>query len=150
MALTETWLQKVIDEKVDGVELVMVEQVGGGRQRVVRLYVDHAEGVTHELCSTVSELVGKALEEADAVRGPYTLEVSSPGLERPLAKREHFEAQVGKQIYVKTRVAVEGGKVWRGRLVEVSPETVTIEQDGRQVRLRLVDISKAHLIYEFE
>ena len=81
---------------------------------------------------------------------PYTLEVSSPGLERPLRKREHFEAQVGKKVYVKTRVPVDGTKVWQGRLVEVTPEAVLVEDGAKQARIPLSDISSAHLIYDFE
>jgi ribosome maturation factor RimP len=150
MAVTETWLQQVIDQGVEGVELVLLEKEGNRRQMTLRLYVDHPGGVTHELCGRVSEVVGTALEEVDAIGGAYTLEVSSPGLERPLRKREHFEAQVGKRIYVKSRVPVDGSKVWQGRLVEVTPETVVVEDAGRQRRIRLSDIASAHLIYDFE
>jgi ribosome maturation factor RimP len=150
MRPTEAWLQEVIDQEVAGVELVVLEQAGGAKQRTVRLYVDHPDGVTHELCGRVSDAVGKALDESDAFGGPYTLEVSSPGLERPLRKRSHFEAQVGKKAYVKTRVPVEGSKVWQGKLVEVAADEVVIEDAGRQVRIPLEQISSAHLIYEFK
>jgi ribosome maturation factor RimP len=149
MALSEAWLQQIIDREVEGVELVLLEQVGGKEQKVVRLFIDRAEGVTHELCGQVSEAVSVALEENEQFGGPYTLEVSSPGLERPLRKKEHFEAQIGKLVYVKTRVAVEGTKVWRGRLVEVTPDAVLVEDEARQVKIQLSDISSAHLIYEF-
>ena len=62
--------------------------------------------------------------------GSYTLEVSSPGLERPLTKRSHFEAQVGKKVYVKTRLPVEGSKVWQGVLREVRDEEIVVEDGG--------------------
>jgi ribosome maturation factor RimP len=150
MALSETWLQQVIDQEVEGVELVMLEQGGGQRQRVVRLYIDHAGGVTHEMCGRVSEAVGRVMDEAKAIGGPYTLEVSSPGLERPLRKREHFESQVGKKVYIRTRVPVEGAKVWQGRLVEVTPDAVLVEDGAKRVMVQLSDISSAHLIFEFE
>jgi ribosome maturation factor RimP len=150
MALSETWLQQVIDQEVEGVELVMLEQGGGQRQRVVRLFIDHAGGVTHELCGRVSEAVGRVMDEAETIGGPYTIEVSSPGLERPLRKREHFESQVGKKVYVKTRVPVEGTKVWQGRLVEVTPDAVLVEDGAKRVMVQLSDISSAHLIFEFE
>jgi ribosome maturation factor RimP len=150
MALTEAWLQQVIGREVEGVELVMLEQVGGKQQKVVRLYIDHAGGVTHDLCGRVSEAVGKALDEEQTFRGPYTLEVSSPGLERPLRKREHFESQVGKKAYVKTRVPIEGAKVWQGRLAEVTPDAVLLEDGARRVSIPLSDIVGAHLIFEFE
>lgn len=150
MRPTETWLQEVIDRDVAGVELVVLEQAGGAKQRTVRLYIDHPDGVTHDLCGRVSEAVGKALDESDAIGGPYTLEVSSPGLERPLRKRSHFEAQLGNRAYVKTRVPVEGSKVWQGMLVEVSADEVVVEEAGRQVKIPLHEISNAHLIYEFK
>ncbi len=150
MAVTEAWLQQVIDREVEGVELVMMEQAGGQKQRVIRLYIDHADGVTHELCGLVSGVVGKAMDDEGTIRGAYTLEVSSPGLERPLRKREHFEAQIGKKIRVKARVVVEGAKVWQGRLVEVTADAVLVEDDGKQVRIKLSDINSAHSIYEFD
>jgi ribosome maturation factor RimP len=129
---------------------VMLEQAGGSRQTTLRLYIDHAEGVTHDLCGKVSEAVGRALDEIDAIGGPYTLEVSSPGLERPLRKRSHFEAQVGKKVYVKTRVPVEGSKVWQGILAEVGAEDIVVRESGREVRIPLSEIGGAHLIYEFK
>ena len=150
MGLDEAWLQEVIDREVEGVEVVMLEQVGGRRQKVVRLYIDHADGVNHELCGRVSEAVGRVLDEREAFGDSYTLEVSSPGLERPLRRLEHFEAQVGKKVYVKTRVPVDGAKVWQGRLIEVTQDAVHIEDGARQTRIQLGDITSAHLIYEFE
>ena len=150
MVLTETWLQQMIDQEVEGVELVFLEQVGGRQQKTVRLFIDHPGGVTHDLCSRVSEVVGRALDEVDAIGGSYTLEVSSPGLERPLRRPEHFEAQVGKRVYVKTRVAVEGSKVWQGRLVEAGAEAIVVEDAGRRVRIQQGEIGNAHLTCEFK
>ena len=149
MVLTETWLQQIIRRELDDVELVLLEQLGGKQHKMVRLYIDHRDGVTHDLCSRVSEVVGRALDDVDAIGGPYTLEVSSPGLERPLRKREHYEAQVGKKVHVKTRVPVEGRKVWQGRLAEVGVEEIVIEGEGRRVHIDLSDVTSAHLIYEF-
>lgn len=150
MRPTEAWFQQIIDQEVGGVELVVFEQVGGPKQRTVRLYVDHPDGVTHDLCSRVSEAVGRALDEVDAFGGPYTLEVSSPGLERPLRKREHFEAQLGKKVYVKARVPIEGSRVWQGTLVEVGADGIGIDESGRRVSIRWGEIGNAHLIYEFK
>ena len=147
--LTESWVQQVIDREIEGVELVILEEVGNRRKMILRLYIDHADGVTHDLCARVSSAVGRALDEVDAFEGAYTLEVSSPGLERPLRKRSHFEAQLGKRIYVKTGVPVEGAKVWRGVLLEVGTEEIVLEDAGREVTIPLEVIASAHLIYEF-
>ena len=150
MALSEAWIQDVIDREVEGVELVLLEEVGNRRQKIVRLYVDHAGGVTHELCSRVSGAVGQALDETDVFEGAYTLEVSSPGLERPLRKRRHFEAQVGKKVYVKTRVPVEGSKVWQGILLEVGETDIVVKDATREARIPFGEIVNAHLVFEFK
>ncbi len=149
MALTEEWFQQVIDRAVDGVELVLLEEAGGRRYKILRLYIDHPGGVSHDACAKVSAAVGKALDEVDAFEGSYTLEVSSPGIERPLRKRSHFEAQVGKKVYVKTRQPVEGSKIWQGILLEVVDDTVVVHEAGREARIPLEEITSAHLMYEF-
>jgi ribosome maturation factor RimP len=150
MIPTEEWFQKIIDHDIPGVELVQVELAGGQKQRVVRLYIDHLEGVSHDLCGRVSDTVGRALDDIDAIGGPYTLEVSSPGLERPLRKLGHFQAQLGKNVCVKTRVPIEGTKVWRGTLVEATVDGVLVDDAGKMARIPLDQISSAHLVYEFK
>jgi len=147
--LTEAWIQQVIDSEIEDVELVTLEEAGSRRQRIVRLYIDRSDGVTHDLCARVSGAVGRALDKADAFEGAYTLEVSSPGIERPLRKRSHFEAQLGKKVYVKTRVPIEGSKIWQGVLLEVGPDEIVVQEAGREARIPLGEIGSAHLIYEF-
>ncbi len=147
--LSEAWVQDVIGQEVAGVELVILEEVGSRRQKIVRLFIDHPGGVTHELCSRVSAAVGQALDEADVFEGSYTLEVSSPGLERPLRKRSHFEAQVGKKVYVKTRAPIDGAKVWQGTLLEVGETDILVKDAGREARIPLAEVSSAPLLFEF-
>jgi len=147
--LTEAWFQKIIDREVGGVELVILEEAGSRRLRILRLYIDHRDGVTHDLCARVSGAVGRALDETDVIDGAYALEVSSPGIERPLRRRGHFEAQLGQKVYVKTRVPVEGRKVWQGTLLEVGADEIVVQEAGREARIPLAEISGAHLIYEF-
>ena len=149
MELSEAWFQEVIDQQVEGVELVLLEVGGSRRQRILRLYIDHPVGVTHELCARVSSVVEGVLDETGAIEGAYMLEVSSPGIERPLRKRAHFEAQLGKTVYVKTKVPVEGSKVWQGTLVDVGDDEIVVEEDGRVARIPLGDVGSAHLKYEF-
>ena len=150
MELTEAWFQRIIDEEVDGVELVLLEESGSRRRRIVRLYIDHPAGVTHELCARISGAVGRALDEADAFDGAYSLEVSSPGIERPLRKRAHFEAHTGKKVYVKTTVPVDGSKVWEGMLLEVGKDEIVLRGAGGDVRISLGEIGSARLIYDFK
>jgi ribosome maturation factor RimP len=147
--LTEAWVQQVIDREIEDVELVILDEAGSRRQKIVRLYIDHPAGVTHDLCARVSGVVGRALDEADAFEGAYSLEVSSPGIERPLRKRSHFEAQLGKRVYVKTRVPVEGSKIWQGTLLEVGTDEIVVQEAGREARIPLGEVANAHLIYEF-
>ncbi len=149
VALSEAWVQQVVDREVENVELVLLEELGNRRLKIVRLYVDHPGGVTHELCGRVSAVVGDAIDEAGLFEDGYTLEVSSPGLDRPLRKRSHFEAQVGKKVYVRAKTPVEGAKVWQGILQEVCAEEIVVRDAGREVKIPLAQISNAHLIYEF-
>ncbi len=83
------------------------------------------------------------------IEGAYSLEVSSPGIERPLRKRSHFEAQIGNKVYVKTLQPVEGSKVWQGILLEAGENAVVVEEAGREARIPLEEIASAHLMYEF-
>jgi ribosome maturation factor RimP len=116
----------------------------------VRLYVDHPGGVSHELLAAVSGAVGKALDEAGVPQGPYTLEVSSPGIERPLTKPAHFVAQMGKKVYVKTKEPVEGQRVWQGVLQETDESGFTVSEAGRMARVEFANVAKAHLVFDFD
>lgn len=149
MALTEEWFQQIIDREVEDVELVLLEEAGNRRNKILRLYIDRLGGVNHDLCAKVSAAVGSGLDEMDAFEGAYTLEVSSPGIERPLRKRGHFEAQIGKKVYIKTQEPVEGSKVWQGILLAVVDDAVVVEEAGREARIPLGEIASAHLMYEF-
>lgn len=149
MKLTEPWVQDVIGSQIDGVELVALEEAGSRRMRVLRLYVDHPDGVTHELCARVSAIVGEALDRAEWTESPYTLEVSSPGLDRPLRKPDHYRAQVGKKVYVKTIAPVAGRKVWRGLLLEVLDNAITVCEGQEEATIAFDQITQAHVIYEF-
>ena len=150
MKLNEEWLQSVILHQIEGVELVDLEEAGNRAHRIVRLYIDHPGGVTHDLCSRVSEVVGAALDETDYAEGPYSLEVSSPGIERVLKKQAHFEAQVGQKVYVKTFAPVEGQKVWQGILREVRGDSVIVDDGAHEAEIGLGNVAKAHLVFEFK
>ncbi len=149
MALTEEWFQQVIDREVEDVELVLLEEAGNRRNKILRLYIDRPGGVNHDFCAKVSAAVGRALDEVDAFEGAYTLEVSSPGIERPLRKRSHFEAQIGKKVYLKTSQPIDGSKVWQGILLAVVDDALVVEEAGREARIPLDEIASAHLVYEF-
>jgi ribosome maturation factor RimP len=150
MKVDEAWVQAVLDGEFGDVELVALEEAGNRRSRVVRLFVDHPEGVTHELCARVSGVVALALDAEGFSDGAYALEVSSPGVDRPLTKPAHFAAQVGKRVNVRTRRPVAERTAWDGRLRRVEDEGIVIVGKGdREVAIAFSDITKAHVVYEF-
>lgn len=148
--LTEEWVQQILDGRFGDVELVTLEEAGSRRHRVVRLYVDHPAGVGHDLLAAVSTAVGSAFDDAGVPEGPYTLEVSSPGIERPLTKPAHFVAQKGNKVYVKTKEPVDGQKVWQGVLEQTDESGFTVSDAGRKARIVYDNVSKAHLVFDFD
>lgn len=134
-----------------GLELVHVEVAGGARSPVVRVYIDKPGGVTHEDCSEVSQHVGAVLDVEDFIHSAYTLEVSSPGLERGLYKREDYERFAGSLAKMKTRQPVNGQRNFSGRIVGVEGDEVVFEDktNGR-VLVPLESIVKANLEVDVE
>lgn len=132
-----------------GVELVDVEVAGSGRSRMVRLYVDREGGVDLETIAEVSREVSPALDADDPFSGSYTLEVSSPGLERPLRTPEHFRRVVGETVSLKTHAEVDGARRHQGELVEVDGDGVTLDVDGARRHLRFDEIAKARTVFEW-
>jgi ribosome maturation factor RimP len=134
-----------------GLELVHAELAGGARTPVVRVFIDKPGGVTHEDCSRVSEHVGTVLDVEDFIHSTYTLEVSSPGLERGLYRREDYERFAGRAARVKTRGAVNGQRNFRGRILAVEGDAVLFDDktNGR-VSIPLAEIVKANLEIDVE
>ena len=134
-----------------GLELVHVEFAGGARAPVVRVFIDKPGGVTHEDCSEVSQHLGTVLDVEDFVPGAYTLEVSSPGLERGLYRRGDYERFAGRPARLKTRGAINGQRNFRGRIVGVEGEEVLFDDrtTGR-ARVPLSEIAKANLEIDIE
>jgi ribosome maturation factor RimP len=134
-----------------GLELVHVELAGGARSPVVRVFIDKPGGVTHEDCSQVSEHVGTVLDVEDFIPGTYTLEVSSPGLERGLYRPEDYERFAGRLAKLKTRGAINGQRNFRGRIVALDGEDVLFDDKttGR-VRVPFSEIAKANLEIDIE
>jgi ribosome maturation factor RimP len=134
-----------------GLELVHVEFAGGARAPVVRVFIDKPGGVTHEDCSEVSTHVGTVLDVEDFIPGTYTLEVSSPGLERGLYGLGDFEKFAGRLAKMKTRGAIGGQRNFRGRIGGVEGEEILFEDKttGR-VRVPLSEVAKANLEIDVE
>ncbi len=135
----------------EGIEIVEVELLGGGGSRLLRIYIDAPGGVSHEHCDLVSRQVGVILDVEDAVPGgSYTLEVSSPGVERKLSKPRDFERFVGRPVRVVLREPVEERRRWEGKLSGFEAGVISLESaPGREVRFDLRLVEKANLKFEW-
>lgn len=171
---------RLLEDAVDpvaramGYEVVLVEWAGSRNGRIVRVYLDHPSGVSLDDCTRMSRIFSNALDAAEAdpqtpaltalLAQPYTLEVSSPGLDRPLVKLSHFARCVGGRALIKTRHAIRGGdpdqRTFHGRIVGTAVDPGHADDDRRgTVNLKaldgdtlydisLADIRRAHLVYE--
>jgi ribosome maturation factor RimP len=154
MAHKSEWLQ-VLEQAVEsflathGYELVFAEFVERGG--VLRLYIDREGGVTLDDCTKVSRLIGDMFDAEDIVKTErYTLEVSSPGLDRPLVKPSHYQRFVGRDIQVKTRKHQEGGRMkFKGELQKADETQISLSVDGKEFRFAYNEIDIAKLIPEF-
>ena len=128
-----------------GYELWDLEYLPGRDDGLVRVYIDAAAGITLDDCERVSRAVSAALDEADPVPGHYTLEVSSPGLDRTLRTAGQFARFVGECVYVELAQPLDGRRRYKGPLLAAGGETVEVEVDGRRRVLPIAGIRKAHL-----
>jgi len=144
-------LQAMLEPAVNvmGCELVGIEFIPQGRRSLLRIYIDKADGVTIDDCSDVSHQVSGVLEVEDPIREHYTLEVSSPGLDRPLFKLEDFDRFSGRQVKLRLRLMVDGRRNFTGRILGVEGESVRLEVEGKPLAFAIVDIDKARLVPEF-
>jgi ribosome maturation factor RimP len=135
----------------EGLEVVEVDVLGGGASRVVRIFIDKPAGVTHADCELVSQQVGTIMDVEDVVPGGrYTLEVSSPGLERKLTKPSDFERFQGRKVRVTLREPVENQRNFEGTLAGWDQGTVTLETGpGKSVRFPYEQVQKANLKFEW-
>lgn len=140
---------------VDLVDVRFVREQGGA---VVRVLIERAAveagaptgGVSLDDCTSVSRDLSSALDVHDVVPGRYRLEVSSPGVERPLIRKADYERFAGREVRVQTVGPVEGRRRFQGRLIDVVGDAVRVEQDGKPVTLPLDNVAKANLVFRFE
>jgi len=133
-----------------GYELVGVEYHGGGKGgALLRVYIDHERGISADDCQKVSYQVSGVLDVHDPIAGHYTLEISSPGLDRPLFKAADFERYAGQLVRVRMRMPLDGQRNFKGRLRGLQDEQVIIETDGQDVALPFEQVEQARLVPEF-
>ncbi len=139
--------EPVIDSM--GYELVGIEFIGGGGHGTLRVYIDRDEGVSVDDCALISHQISGILDVEEPIQQAYDLEISSPGIDRPLFKIGDFERFAGHTAKIKLAVALEGRKNFRGELLGVAdPGLVTIEVDGERFDLPYADIARANLVGE--
>ncbi len=134
-----------------GIELVEIQLRGAGKARLLRVYIDKPGGVTHGDCELISQRIGKLLDEEDAVPGEsYTLEVSSPGVERKLAKARDFERVIGRKIRLVLLEPLEGATRFEGKLAAFCNETLDLETaSGDLVHIPVERVKKANLKFDW-
>jgi len=136
---------------LDGVqlELVDIEYIKEGSNWFLRVFIDKEGGVDIDDCGMVSEKLSKKLDEVDPIPTAYFLEVSSPGIERPLKKPKDFEWAVGKRISVKTKEAISGTIVFEGDLMAFDGEQITLKEESQTMEIPLEKIESARLSVVF-
>lgn len=141
--------QRVADS--EGLEVVEVEVKGGGAQRLVRISIDKPAGVTHADCELVSHQVGTILDVEEVVPGGrYTLEVSSPGVERKLVKPQDYERFQGKKAKITLRDEIDGRRHWEGTLAGLADGAVALDiGSGKTIRFPFEQVQKANLKFDW-
>ena len=128
-----------------GMELVNVEYLRGQKSMTLRITIDKEGGVSVDDCAQVSRLVSDVLDVKDPIPGHYNLEVSSPGINRPLITKRDFKRFVGEKVYIKTRAMTDGRRRYRGILEKVEDNTVYVRGTDGIYPIHIDDISRARL-----
>ena len=137
-----------------GFDLIEIEHFPNPKHGVLRLFIDkpagsESEGVVIEDCSAVSRQVSALLDVEDPIRGKFNLEVSSPGLDRPLRRLQDFQRFTGSLVKLKTVMPLEGQRNFKGRLLEASEDVLVIETDAEEISLPMSAIEKARIVPEY-
>lgn len=144
-------LHEVVSTAVQalGYELWGIDLARGNKQQCLRIYIDSADGVNVDACAEVSRQVSTVLDVEEIIKGAYRLEVSSPGLDRPLFNQAHYERYVGQKIKLRSRIALQGRRNFIGLLKAVEDDKITLLLDNNQSQdLLWSQIEKANLVME--
>jgi ribosome maturation factor RimP len=152
MGVDRNRIRQLVVEAVEGqgYELVELELKGSGNNSVIRVYIDKPGGVSHSDCGLVSEQVGTVLDVEDVIPYKYTLEISSPGLDRKLVRESDYTRFEGKLAKIQTRIPLQHQKVFKGRLRGLHDGSVVLElQSGSVMEIPLDVIQEARLDFEW-
>ncbi len=143
-------LKDLIEPTIEalGVELWGIEHQSQGKFSTLRIYIDASEGIDIDDCEKVSRQVSAILDVEEPIGGEYTLEVSSPGLDRPLFTAEQFAKFNGNQVNLRTRTPIEGRRKFKGQIQEVRENVVCLDVDGTLYEIPHTEIEKANIVYE--
>ncbi|MDH4847668.1 ribosome maturation factor RimP [Pseudomonas sp. BN505] len=133
-----------------GFECWGIEFVSQGKHSVLRVYIDKEGGILVDDCAEVSRQVSSVLDVEDPISSEYTLEVSSPGMERPLFTLEQFASHAGEQVKIKLRSPFEGRRNFQGLLRGVEEQDVVVQVDDQEFLLPIDSIDKANIIPSFD
>ncbi len=148
--MTSDELLELLEPSVErlGYELADLEVKLGGKDGVLRLFIDKPDGIDLDDCEKVSHAVSALLDVEDPLPGQYNLEVSSPGLDRTLKKVEHFQRFTGETVKIQMRFPIEGRKRFRGTLESSDEENIVVLVDGQSHTLPIATIDTARLVPE--
>lgn len=147
----EDTLAEMIRPEVEnlGYELWGLTSPASGKKRVVRIYVDAPDGVNIDQCAEVSRQVALMLEVEDVIPGAFNLEVSSPGLERRFFTPEQMAKYIGKNVGVNLNEHFEGRKKFKGELIKVDGDTITVNVDNENFDFDWISIKDTRLVHKF-
>lgn len=150
LATLEQKLTELISAPVEalGFELVGIEFIRG-RMSTLRIYIDSENGISVDDCADVSHQVSAVLDVEDPITTAYNLEVSSPGLDRPLFSAEHYERFIGEEVSLTLRMGVQNRRRWVGTIKGVEGETITLSVEGKDEMFALSNIQKANIVPHF-
>lgn len=131
-------------------ELLGIEFIRAGNHSTLRIYIDHENGISVDNCADVSHQVSAILDVEDPIATEYSLEVSSPGMDRPLFTLPHFEAVVGETVDVRLNVPQDGRRNFKGTLVGVEGDMINVEIDNQVYSLLIDNVAKANLVARFD
>ncbi len=151
MRQAPTNVLSVIEPVVEslGFELVGVEYLVQGGDGLLRVYIDSENGIDVEDCRRVSHQLSGVLDVEDVIKGHYSLEISSPGLDRPLFSVAHFERFIGAEVKLRLDAHQDGRRNFRGEIVGVEDGDVVLRIDGEEVCVPFIAIDRANLVAQF-
>ena len=151
MSQLEQRLTEMLTPPVEalGFEMLGVEFVRAGKHSTLRVYIDHPEGITVDHCADVSHQVSAVLDVEDPISTEYNLEVSSPGMDRPLFKEAHYLECVGETVSVRLRVPMDNRRNFKGELSACEGGNITVNVDGQAFVLAIANIEKGNLVPSF-